>query len=380
MARCTGTTAGRTESLDAKAPEQHHRERSEFRRHVELYLRPLTSLARGLARRASTVMRVGRARLVGPDTASHRVVDALRARPNWIPRDGIELGFRLGTALRTATDADGGNRWLHHRWRRLFDEMFDVVGDELSPRTGFHALCLGAGSRNPLAFPLLLYAGGAARVSVVEPEIGTAMPDWQLGWGLQEMVLRLLSGDVTSRHFVRSPDAAGGFVDLRRLFFGTDVRAALNADVVRLYAAYLEDCPIAPNSVDLVTSRSVLEHITEIERCFSAFGTIVRPGGLMCHHVDLSAHDADDPFAFYYAPDVGTGRRRADDLNGLRLSDYEAGFAAHGFETEVVTRTILHDYPLARHRLTPRFRHYAEDDLRCRRAVIVARKRRATGG
>jgi hypothetical protein len=52
-------------------------------------------------------MRVGRARLVGPDTASHRVVDALRARPNWIPRDGIELGFRLGTALRTASDADG---------------------------------------------------------------------------------------------------------------------------------------------------------------------------------------------------------------------------------------------------------------------------------
>jgi len=75
---------------------------------------------------------------------------------------------------------------------------------------------------------------------------------------------------------------------------------------------------------DTASHRVVDAHITEIERCFSAFGTIVRPGGLMCHHVDLSAHDADDPFAFHYAPDVGAGRRRADDLNGLRFSDYEA--------------------------------------------------------
>ena len=216
-------------------------------------------------------------------------------------------------------------------------------------------------------------------MTIVEPELGPAMPGWRLGWGLQEMTLRLLSGDVTSRHFVRSPDAIAGFVDLRALFFGADVRAALNGDVVQFHASYLEDCPIAPDSVDLATSRSVLEHITEIDRCFSAFGTIVRPGGLMCHHVDLSAHDAGDPFAFYYAADVGGGRRRPDDLNGLRLSDYVAGFAAHGFEVEVVERTILHDYPLDRRRLTPRFRGYAEEDLRCRRAVIVARKRRAAG-
>jgi hypothetical protein len=67
--------------------------------------------------------------------------------------------------------------------------------------------------------------------------------------------------------------------------------------------------------------------------------------------------------------------RRHDRLNGLRLSDYEARFAAHGFETEVVVRARLSTTTRSRGiHLTPRFRRYAEDDLRCRRAVIVARK------
>lgn len=61
-----------------------------------------------------------------PAVASDRVVDALGTRPDWFPADGIALAYRLSTVLRSLRDEDGGNRWLHHRWLRLFDEVFDA--------------------------------------------------------------------------------------------------------------------------------------------------------------------------------------------------------------------------------------------------------------
>ena len=68
-----------------------------------------------------------------------------------------------------------------------------------------------------MALPLLLYFGGAARVYVVEPELDAAAADWRMRWGLQEIVLRAMTGDVRSRHFVRNPLDVDAFVDVHGL-------------------------------------------------------------------------------------------------------------------------------------------------------------------
>jgi hypothetical protein len=303
-----------------------------------------------------------------------RTLREVRARPDWQPPEAIELVTALSRALRQAPDADGGNRTLHHRWVRIFEEMFDAVGKDLTPRTGFDAVSVGAGRRNPFALPLLLHLAGARRVWVVEPELAHGALDPSVTWGLQEIALRALAGDLRSRHFVRPPSALDSFADLRGLFFG-DPAAALCADAVRVVRDYVEDSAIPSGTIHLVTSRSVLEHVTATEACFDALGAMMAPGGLMYHAIDLSAHDDGDPFAFYYEEDEREPARRTDGLNGLRLGDYLAAFAARGFESRVVDRTLLGDYDLTRRPLRARFRRYGEEDLRCRRAVIVSRKK-----
>jgi hypothetical protein len=300
-----------------------------------------------------------------------RTLAALRARPGWYPPEAIDLVEALNRALRAVPDPEGASRALHHRWVRIFGEMLDAVGADLRAPAGFEAVSLGAGRQNPLALALLLYLAGAHRVWVVEPELEDPALTAGGGWGLQEMALRVLTGDVQSPHFVRPPAAVDGFADLRALFFGDPARA-LRPDVVRLVGTYVEDARIPGGSIGFVTSRSVLEHVSETERCFDALAAMMAPGGLMYHSIDLSAHDDGDPFAFYYTEAPG-GRRRPDSLNGLRLGDYLSAFAARGFESRVIDRTALDDYDLERRPLLPRYRGYAEEDLRCRRAVIVSR-------
>lgn len=306
--------------------------------------------------------------------AERRLVWDVRAHRECVRPHSIELVVRLSTALRAMPDPDGGNRWLHHRWQGIFEEVFGHVAGLIDVERGFDSLCLGAGTRNPLAFPMLMFLGGARTVAVVEPEPVPAEDDWRVAWGLQEMVLRVMTGSVQSKYFVRPVTDLEGFVDLHRLFFGRDLRRALNPDRVRLFDDFFEDCAIPAGTIDLLTSRSVLEHVEVTERCFDKLADVMRPGGVMCHRIDFTAHSAGDPFAFYYEEPEAGRQRRADGLNGLRRSDYLREFRRRGFDSHVVDSAFATGYRLDRGRLRPRYRDYGEEDLLCTRAVIVSRR------
>ena len=301
-----------------------------------------------------------------------RTLDLVRGGQVPLAAPTIETASRLTHALRNLSDPGGRSRWLHHRWIMLFDELMATLGPDALP-PGYHALCLGAGIVNPLALPLLLFFGGAERIWVVEPGMTGPADDWRARWGFEELVLRILVGDVRSRHFARPPTDLDRFADPRGVFFGADLTAALRTNTVRLVSQYFEDAAIPADTVHLITSRSVLEHVTETERCFDGMAQVMAPGGVMVHWIDLSAHDDGDPFAFYYAAPATNGARRRDDLNGLRLSDYLTAFQSRGFSCRVVDRTLASGYDVRRRALLERYRRYDDDDLRCRRAVIVAR-------
>jgi hypothetical protein len=310
--------------------------------------------------------------LLPATVAARRTAAEIRNRGDWVPGEAIEIVDGLSGRLRAlgAEGAHAESRWLHHRWLTMFEDVFSAIGADVPPNAD--AVCMGAGTRNPLAFPLLLYLAGARRVWIVEPELAD-VASWRTRWGLQELILRVLTGDVTSSHFVRPPAAVDGFVDLQALFFAPASSSLLRENTVRTVRGYLEDAPIPAASVGLVTSRSVLEHVTEIERCLDAFAAMLVPGGVMCHSIDLTAHDARDRFAFYYDAPAQHGRR-PDDLNGWRLPDYVSAFAARGFDCRVIHKTVDTDYVLDRSRLRDRYRRYDDDALLCSRAVLVCRK------
>ena len=294
------------------------------------------------------------------------MLDRLRTDPEWLPPSNVELEFLVAARLRSLQDDSLGNRWLHHRWASLFNDLYDDLDSFVALRDGFTYVCMGPGSRNPFAFPLLVFLAGAGRVWLVEPEWeGRAPGGWRGLWGLQEMALRVLAGDVAAGRVSRDPARLDEFAPLGDLFFGS---GQLDKTRVHVAPVTIEEAPIPDASVHLLTSRSVLEHVLDFERCAATFARIMAPGGVMHHDVDLSAHRTDSELAFYYEP---SAHKR---LNMLRLSDYLAVLDRHGFDSSVLRRTDADPQQLDRGALTERFAHYADDDLLCTAAVIVSRK------
>lgn len=300
-------------------------------------------------------------------------VDTLRGDARHVTPSSIELSYRLNGALRALTDPGGSNRWLHHRWLGWFETVFDTVGPLLRDTRPFEHVWLGAGARNPLTFPLLVFLAGAGRTWVVEPEPQPSGSEWRWAWGLQEVALRIATRTIESKHFVRGWGDVADFVDPHELFFGDPVKA-LHPDRVRRVTATIEEAGIPAGSIGLLTSRSVLEHLAEPERSFDTLARVMAPGGVMYHLVDFTAHTAGDLFAFYYGA-LDQGRFAAHDmLNGLRASDYVRALGSRGFEVTVQDRTMAPASAVDRRRLLPRFRAYDETELSCISAVIVARK------
>ena len=189
------------------------------------------------------------------------------------------------------------------------------------------------------------------------------------------MVLHLLSGDLESPHLTITLDRLDEFANLEALFQNRSADQVLNNARVNWLHQFFEDTEIPDGTIDLLTSRSVLEHVTHVERCFDKLALVMRPGGVMYHDIDLSAHSKDDTFEFYSRRPDHTTTRSVARLNELRLSDYLAHFERRGFESAVVRKDQAATYHLDRTRLQPRFSTYPDDELLCTQVVLVSRKR-----
>lgn len=267
-------------------------------------------------------------------------------------------------------DPGGSNRWLHHRWVSIFERLFDDVHELVDVKGGFECVLLGAGTRNPLAFAILVFLAGARKIYVVEPEPIQRVDSWRVLWGLQELASRVLCGNVTSNHFRRDPSEISDFLDLEALFLHREVAECLNPSRVVYFQGLWQKAEVPPDSIDLLTSRSVLEHLIDHELCFDKFADVMKSNGVMYHDVDLTSHSTSDLFGFYHR------QQRDEGLNELRLSDYLAHLGNRGFQSEVLSRTQEQDYRLDRSKLDERFGSYSDEDLLCSRAVILSKRRR----
>lgn len=149
-----------------------------------------------------------------------------------------------------------------------------------------------------------------------------------------------------------------------------DYRAPADATLISLSAW----------SVDLVVSRSVLEHETpaRLVALFTEAKRILRPGGAMIHLIDCADHYAQGdprrgPLDYLAASDAEWTRWNTAFLhqNRLRAPDFAVLAREAGF-TEVSThprrRASLDGIALA-----PQFRHYAPDDVAITSFELVAR-------
>ncbi len=219
--------------------------------------------------------------------------------------------------------------------------------------------------------PLLFYLAGAERL--VLADIHRLMDDRTF-----EEVKRVLR------------DNAGRLADELRVPESL-LRARLDRPIPYDYFVPWNPREFADASIDVVISRTVLEHIPAdlLEGYMPEFARILRPGGMMCHLIDNSDH--------WEHHDKTLSRlhflRYEDNLfwrmlcvrryqNRLRHSDYMRLFERHGFdplfvEAEPDAKSLddLKSLPLA-----SRFRGRELADLATLTSTVVLRRPALSGG
>jgi len=135
---------------------------------------------------------------------------------------------------------------------------------------------------------------------------------------------------------------------------------------------------IEPESVDLIVSQAVLEHVDDLAGCYRAMHRWLRRGGGMSHQIDLRCHGTaigwDGHRAYSdLAWRIMRGRKpylinREPHSTHIRLMQ-DAGF-------EVVCDLVVRAEPtVARERLAPRYRGLSEDDRTISGAFVQAIRR-----
>jgi SAM-dependent methyltransferase len=148
------------------------------------------------------------------------------------------------------------------------------------------------------------------------------------------------------------------------------------ADVLGCFEKALEEISIDSDSVDVVVSNAVLEHLYDPERSFAQLWRITRPGGLGLHQIDHRDHRdfrrpleylllSDDEFDGVFARSHGEcgNRYRPDEVTTLfRQVGFEVlDFAGTVFaETEYLQRFL----PRLRRACGSRYRGWPATELR----------------
>ena len=129
--------------------------------------------------------------------------------------------------------------------------------------------------------------------------------------------------------------------------------------------------PFATGSVDVIWSKSALEHVRKPEALITEMWRVLRRGGVICHIIDLRDHytlgTGKDWLRFLrYSDPVWElmASRRSAWANRLRAADWDALFFRPGFQLIIrdVDMQPLHP-AFRRERLAPRFKRYSDKEL-----------------
>jgi predicted O-linked N-acetylglucosamine transferase (SPINDLY family)/SAM-dependent methyltransferase len=231
----------------------------------------------------------------------------------------------------------------------------------------------GAGGLNPLALPILLYANGWQEVVACE---NFAIDSTIAAAGALEMV-KIIFANPQQHNYSgidqREMKRRLADLDLTQLAdrfdaFNQASHAVLDLHGVKLVKSLAD---MADQSVDLMLSNSVLEHLMQPAEAFAQMGRVMAAGGLLVHTVDFSDHRAIGtrihPFQFYY-DGVLQG------INGLRYSEVIALLTAQGFNCRGYNRMLAPEGLIDRLRLNGRYARMSDEDLRTFVVTIVAEK------
>lgn len=140
----------------------------------------------------------------------------------------------------------------------------------------------------------------------------------------------------------------------------------------------IEDIGLPDGTIDIIFSNACLEHVADPAAAVRRMASLLSPGGVMTHGIDLRDHrDFARPHDFLRYPDwvwQAASSRRIH-TNRWRASDWQRAFEGAGLvDVSVDVREDLPVTDAQRRRFNRRFRNMSLDDLAILQIEITATK------
>lgn len=139
-----------------------------------------------------------------------------------------------------------------------------------------------------------------------------------------------------------------------------------------------EETGLPDNSVDLILSVSVFEHLRNPEAVITECSRILKPGGWMINGVDLRDHYFKYPFEMLKYPSkfwgfLTTSSKGSGFQNRWRISHWEKALTKHQFSTQVFPLEKMKDKMLKEKPFfDSEFKNLFDEDLEITFAVLVS--------
>lgn len=147
----------------------------------------------------------------------------------------------------------------------------------------------------------------------------------------------------------------------------------LEGSPIRYMVPWYERSVIRSESVDMIFSQAVLEHVDDLEGAYQAMNSWLKPGGYMSHAIDFSSHGTADEWNGHWRYSDFVWRlirgKQVYLINRMPLSSHLELMQRNGFK--LVLSDVTREQ--SRHEvgdLAPRFRSMLPSDLVSRGAFI----------
>src|SRR2546428_3372198 len=147
---------------------------------------------------------------------------------------------------------------------------------------------------------------------------------------------------------------------------------------IKYVVPWSEDNVIEKETVDLIISHAVLEHVIDLKSTYRALYLWLKPGGIMSHQIDFTSHGLSERWNGYRAyPEllwkVIMGKRPFL-INRQPYSVHMDLLKNNGFKIICSLKSYSTEEGIQRSQLSAYWRNISDDDLTCSGAFIEAQK------
>lgn len=264
-----------------------------------------------------------------------------------------------------------GIQFVHITAKTAFDELAQYVSIENK------VYCeLGCGEHHPYGTSAIMYINGIA--SAIATDVKDTDRE-RAAEALYDLLLGCLAHPEDWHWSCLHRDdylARIYSFDLKALREG-NLDAGLAAVPIKHIVTNIYEPTIKPESIDIMSSRAVLEHFLDFELACNKLYSLMSPGGVAYHNVDLVDHRGyDESLNYHWWSFLAEDKQWSGDAgNRLRSSEIREYFEKTGFEILSFDDRERAEMPVGfRKKIKGRFAEMPDEELSIIRIACVLRK------